>query len=186
MKVIDILKQSAELLGLTDIAKQLSEAQPENENNLLENEEIFSLLNLIRFSIQELCTNYLPVATSETITTHNKTFEINHLANFIRIQNVLKGEQSVDYKVINRCIHFEEDGEYVVQYATYPEIESMFEELDYMCSLSPDVIVFGLSAYYALSKGLFDEFQIYHNQYIEKAESIKTLKMFNIPQRRWE
>ena len=186
MKIIDILQQSAELLGLTETAKKLSAALPEAENELLADEEIFTLFNLSRFSIQELCTNYVPVATSEKITTYNKTFEINKLTNFIRIQNIYKGEELVNFKVINRCIQFEEDGEYTIQYATFPEIESLFEEIDFLSSFSPDIAVLGLAAYYSLSKGLFDEFQIFHQQYIDKAESVKTLKMFNMPQRRWE
>lgn len=186
MKIIDILQQSAELLGLTETAKKLSAALPEAENELLADEEIFTLFNLSRFSIQELCTNYVPVATSEKISTYNKCFEINKLTNFIRIQNIYKGEELVNFKVINRCIQFEEDGEYTIQYATFPEIESLFEEIDFLSNFSPDIAVLGLAAYYSLSKGLFDEFQIFHQQYIDKAESVKTLKMFNMPQRRWE
>ena len=186
MKVVDIIKQSATLLDLTEAEKALNNITEENEGLALSNEDVYCLFNLVKYSIQELCTNYVPVAAIETVKTYNKAIEINKLTNFIRVQNIYKDEELVKYKIINRCIYFEEDGEYSVQYATYPQIESLLEEIDFLSNFSPDIVVLGLSAYYALSKGRFDEFEIYHNQYVEKAESIKGLKMFNMPQRRWE
>ena len=36
------------------------------------------------------------------------------------------------------------------------------------------------------AKGRFEEFEIFHNKYIEKAESLKEIKNFSMPQRRWE
>ena len=166
--------------------KVLNNITEETEDNALCNEDVNSLFNLFKYSIQELCTNYVPVATIENFTTYNKSIEINKLTNFIRLQNIYKDEELVKYKIINRCIYFEEDGEYSIQYATYPQIESLLEEMDFLSNFSPDIVVLGLSAYYALSKGRFDEFEIYHSQYVEKAESIKGLNMFNMPQRRWE
>ena len=62
----------------------------------------------------------------------------------------------------------------------------MFEEIDYLQEFSPDVIVFGLCAYYALSHGLFADFEQFHEKYVEKAESLKGLKIFEMPARRWE
>lgn len=186
MKVVDIIKQSATMLGLTEAEQALETLTEETEAAVLSNEEVYGLFNLFKYSIQELCTNYVPVAAIETIKTYNKAIEINKLTNFIRVQNIFKNEEMVKYKIINRCIYFEEDGEYSIQYATYPQIERLLEDIDFLSNFSPDIVVLGLSAYYALSKGRFDEFEIFHSQYVEKAESIKNLKMFNLPQRRWE
>ena len=187
MKIIDIIKDSAMLLGLTQERVVLETVTTENEiEKLAENENIFSMFNLIKYSIRELCTNYIPVATSLTKSTVDKKVPLASLMNFIRIQNVFKNGEMVRFKVINRNIIFEEDGEYVINYATYPEILSMFDEIDFLDNFSPDVIVLGLCAYYALAHGMFEEFEDLHEKYVDKAESLKNLKIFEIPCRRWE
>ena len=69
---------------------------------------------------------------------------------------------------------------------TYPEINSMFDEIDFLSNFSPDVIVFGLCSYYCLSSGMFEDFESFYDRYISKAESLKNLKIFELPARRWE
>ena len=81
---------------------------------------------------------------------------------------------------------FEESGTYEVFYYSYPEILSLFEDVDFLQKLNSDVIVFGLCAYYCLSKGMFEDFHELHDKYIERAESLKDLKIFTLPQRSWE
>ena len=157
MKIIDVLIESAELLGLHYDIPQLNEITLENENDVLtNNENIASLFNLIKFSIRELCTNYVPVFSSITITTTDKTFPISELKNFIRIQNVYKNDELVKFKVLNRNLTLEEDGEYVITYATYPDIKTVFDEIDFLQDFSPDSIVFGLCSYYSLAHGMFE------------------------------
>lgn len=187
MKILDILLDSASLLGLSLDEAVLTATTEENEKEILkENPNIASLFNLVKFSIRELCTNYVPIATSISIFSSNKKYPVSMLNNFIRVQNVSKNGTPIKYKIINRSIVFEEDGEYEINYLTYPEIFSMFDEIDFLQNLSSNVVVFGLCSYYCLSHGLFTDFEEFHEKYIQKAESIKTLKTFEIPCRRWE
>lgn len=187
MKIIDILMESAELLGLHHDAVNLTMADEENEIEFLQtHENLSSLFNLVKYSIRELCTNYVPVATKVKIVTNDKSYPIAELQNFIRVLNIYKNDQMVKFKILNRNIIFEEDGEYVINYSTYPEISSMFEEINFLQEFSPDTIVFGLCSYFALAHGMFEEFEIFHDKYVEKAESLKSLKIFDMPVRRWE
>lgn len=187
MKIIDILKESANILGLTQEFAILEETTENTEHVVCaENPNISSLFNLINYSIRELCTNYLPVLEQTQITTLNKQYPISSFSNFIRIKNVMKNEEMVNFKIINRTLIFEEDGVYNVIYATYPTISSMFDDIDFLQNLSPDTITLGLCAYYSLAHGMFEEFENLHDKYVEKAESIKELKIFNLPVRRWE
>ena len=120
------------------------------------------------------------------ITTTNKMFPVGDFENFIRVHNVMKHEQIVRYKILNRNIVVEEDGDYIVTYASYPTILTIFEEIDFLQNFSPDVITFGLCAYYSLAHGMFNEFEEFHEQYVERAESLKCLKILELPSRRWE
>lgn len=187
MKIIDILIESAELLGLHNDIPQLNLVTAENEEEILTaNENIAGMFKLIQYSVRELCTTYIPVVNQKVIVTENKTYPLTEFPNFIRIKNITKNEQLVKFKIISKSIIFEEDGEYVVNYATYPIISSMFDELDFLQEFSPDVIVLGLCSYFSLSQGRFEEFQTFNEKYVSRAESLKALRSFNLPIRRWQ
>lgn len=186
MKIIDIINQSANLLNLVEAKDVLDKAMPEHEAELLNNNDVATLFNLIKFSIQELCSNYVPFAVSETVNTTNCKYFLSDLKNYIRLNEIKRCGQDVKHKIVNRCIQFEEDGEYQIYYMSYPEIHSMFEEFDFLTTLNPDVVVYGLCAYFSLANGLFEEFKGYHEIYIEKAENLKELKVFTMPQRSWQ
>lgn len=183
MKIIDVIKNSAELLGLSDAVSLIETSS--DESVLLSNEDINRLFNLSKFSIQELCSNYVPVETENEISTTEKTFPMSELANVIRVLEVRKNNNIVKHKIINRNLVFEEDGNYIVKYTFYPNVNSIFDEIDFLKNFSPDVIVFGLCAYFSLAKGMFEEFESFHDNYIERAESLKTLRVFSLPQRSW-
>ena len=187
MKIVDILINSAVLLGLTNEAAILESMLEEDEVQIInDNENIKSLYNLVQFSIRELCTNYLPMIESVKITTTDKTYPISSLENYIRVQNVFENKEMIKFKIINRNLLFDHDGDYVVSYAKYPSIVSIFEEIGYLQNLSPDSIVLSLCAYYSLAHGRFDEFHEFNEQYVAKAESLKSLRNVNLPGRRWE
>ena len=91
MKVIDILIDSATLLGLGEEVEILNTATEENESNILcDYEKIKKLFNLCKYSIREFCTNYMPVVESETLKTTENQIALSTLENFIRIQGVKK------------------------------------------------------------------------------------------------
>ena len=184
MEIVEIIKQAGELLGLqNDILILDDETKTETEK--LQNGEVKLLLNLLKFSVQELCTNYIPMIVSKSITTSNKKYNVGDLPNFISIQNVFKDGENIKVKIKNRCMNFEEDGNYEIEYKSYPTISSLDDKIDFLSTFSPDVVVFGLCSYYTITRGRFDEFVTFHEMYENKAKSIKDLKLFNLPQRSW-
>ncbi len=185
MRIIDILNQTANLLSLTDELEMLKTATKENEAETLKNVEINKMLSFVNLTLHELCVNYVPVLNVCEANVKNKSFEISKLSNFLRLHNIKKDGKIVDYKIFNKTICFEEDGVYLISYYTYPQIKSLFDELDFLSNLSPDVLVYGLTSFYCLSKSMFDEFKIYNEKYRSRAEAIKNLKVFELPKRIW-
>lgn len=187
MKVIDVIKESATLLGLEEERAILDTMNSSNEVEIMaEYPNIASLFNLLKFSIKELCVNYVPMYATQKVNVSNKKFQFSTLSNIIKIQNIVKDGQYVKYKISNGEVILEEDGEYEVNYLSYPLLESCNDDISFLENLSPDVIIFGLCSYYSLAHGMFEEFENLHDKYIEKAESVKELKIFEIPARRWE
>jgi len=186
MKIIDIMRLSAEMIGFGEINKILQTTTEENETEVLQNEEISKMLSLFELSVQELCTNYVSVYVEEEIEVVGNKFPLNQLTNFVRVVSVSYEGKTVKHKIINRNIIMEEDGKYTIKYCTYPTINSLFDEINFLSDFSPEVLVLGLCAYLAISLGMFKEFDVFHQQYIEKAESLKSLNIFELPLRRWE
>ena len=185
MKVKDLLKDSAELLGLTKQVEILS-SETADETEILLDAEIASLFNLFKFSVRELCTNYIPVSVIENISTREGKYPISSFSNYVKLVKVTKNNEKVAYKILNRNLVFESDGSYDVEYCTYPEITTISQEIDFLPVFNADVLVDGLCAYYSISKGMLEEFESFHENYKFKAESIRAMKTFVMPQRRWQ
>ena len=185
MKVIDIMCDSARLLGLGNECDILCD-QTKDETEKMEDQTIRHLFELAKLSIRELCTNYAPVLTTSDVDTTNKTYAINKLTNCIRVEGVTQNGNPVNYKIINRNINFEQDGKYTIEYSSYPSISNLDDDLVFLQEYGLDVAVFGLCAYYCLTKGLFEDFDKYYQTYQEKASALKDMKVFMMPQRRWQ
>ncbi len=185
MKVIDIMCDSARLLGLEEECEMLCDST-KDETSKLANQTIKQMFELAKLSIRELCTNYAPVLTTTEITTTNKTYSISKLTNCIRVEGATQSGNPVNYKIINRNINFEQDGSYVIEFSSYPNISSLNDDLSFLQEYGLDVAVFGLCAYYCLTKGMFEDFEKYNQTYQEKASALKDMKVFMMPQRRWQ
>lgn len=185
MKIKDIINDSALLLGLNDSVEILNNDE-KTELEKQEDANIKLLLNLSGYSIRELCTNYASVLSTATVQTTNQVYPISSLSNYIRINSVKKDGQAVKFKIVSRNIQVEEDGCYQIEYDSYPQITSLSDDVTFLQAFGSDIAVMGLCAYYCLSKGMFEDFEQFHAQYIGKAESLKDMKTFVMPQRRWE
>ena len=186
MKVIEIMKLSAEMLGLNQIHKTLIEATEETESEVLAQDEIAKMLSLFELSVQELCTNYISVYVEEEIEISGNKFALSQLNNFVKVVSVSNENGLIKHKIINRNLVVESDGKYVVKYCTYPTIKTLFADIDFLTEFSPDVLVLGLCSYFTVAMGMFKEFEIFHEQYLEKANTFKNLRLFELPLRRWE
>ena len=186
MEVIDIIKQSIHLLSLNEYYDVVDKASKESEEEILKNEEIKKLLNITNLVLNDLCTNYFPIVNKQIVNITNKNYPIKNLINFYKIKNVKKNNMVENYKIISKDIVVENEGEYEINYYYLPQVNSLFDELDFLSTLSPEVLVYGLCAFYCLSIGLFDEFKIYNDKYKTRAEAIKNLKVFELPKRKWE
>lgn len=186
MRVIDIIRQSAELLGLEDLVTIIDSDNEELLAGTLENSDLNKLFSLSKFAMQELCTNYCPILRMKEFTTTDKKYPTRELDNYIRLVNVKKNNEVCNYKIYNREITLEEDGTYIAEYLSYYVPDNMFDEIDFLNRFSPDVMVFAVCSYYAVAHGMFDEFKDFHERYVDRASSLKELSAGIMPMRNWE
>ena len=186
MRVIDIIRQSAELLGLVDLVAIIDRDDEDLKAGTLENSDLNKLFSLSKFAMQELCTNYCPILIRQEFTTLDKKYPTKSLNNYIRLVNVKKNDEVCDFKIYNREITLAEDGTYVAEYMSYCMVENVFDEIDFLDQFSPDVLVFAVCAYYSVSHGMFEQFEDFHEMYVNRANSLKELRAGLMPMRKWE
>ena len=185
MRIIDIMKDVAVILGLNNVYADIDAIDLDSDNIVL-TEDLETLFNLCRVSIQEFCTNYAPVIDSIKISTTNKKYALNKIDNFLKLKKISLNGEDVKAKIRSRNIEVDKDGEYDVLYYTYPNIDSITDDIDFLSSFTPDVLISSACAYWSLSHGQYADFNKFHEDYLKKANAIKDLRVFNMPQRRWE
>ncbi len=185
MKVQDIIVEACTILSLNQEIEVLQDEEA-LEDTKLENAEIKKLYQLLKFSLRELYTNYLEMVIEKEITSENKTISLSELENYIRLLSVKYNNQPVKYKLTNKKINLPFDATYIIAYKGYPEITSLTDSTEDVGIFNLDVVILGLCAYYCLACGRFDEFDTYHSQYVDRAESIKSLKSIYLPNRSWQ
>ena len=186
MRVIDIIRQSAELLGLVDLVDIIDQENEELMAGTIENADLDKLFSLSKFAMQELCTNYCPILRRQEFTTIDKKYPTKSLNNYIRLVNVKKGDSICEYKIYNREMTLAEDGTYIAEYMSYCVVDNVFDEIDFLDRFSPDVMVFAVCSYYSVAHGMFEQFEDFHERYVDKANSLKELRAGLMPMRKWE
>lgn len=179
------MKDVALVLGLNSVHSDILGLDLESEDVVL-TDEVETLFDLTRVAIQEYCTNYAPVIDATKVNIVGGKYPVSNLTNFLRLKRLSYQGRDVRPKVVQRNIVVEQDGEYEVEYYTYPNITSVKDELDFLSNFSPDALISSTCAYWAVSHGQYQDFNRFHADYIDKASAIKDLRVFNIPKRRWE
>lgn len=185
MKVKEILTDACILLGLDAESEKLKDTNL-TEQEKLADAQIKKLYNLLQLSLRELCANYLPILKSINKSTANKEISMTDVDNVIRINNVKLNDAPVKYKFVEGKIILSLDGEFEIIYSSYPKINSIEDELNFLPNFNPDVIVLGLCSYYCIANGLFEEFTKYNDRYLKKAQGLREIKMFTLPKRSWQ
>lgn len=186
MKVIDVIRQSAELLGIDSLVELIDQNDAEIMAGVSDNEDLKKLFSLTKFAMQELCTNYCPILREINFSTTEGKYAISNLPNYIRLVGVKKNGVSVEYKIYNRDITLAEDGIYTAEYMSYATVEGLTDSLDFLARFSPDVLVLAVCSYYAVAHGMFEQFEDFHDRYVERAESLRELRSGTMPMRKWE
>lgn len=186
MIIKDILADSAMLLGLTTEADAINHASLEEEMEAVNTGEVRNLINILKLTLREVCIHYVPYVKSQTISTTNRQIHLSILTNFISMKGAYRKGEKVKCRMLDRLLTFEEDGEYTIEYLSYPTTVSLFEEITFLDNCSPTMLVYGVSAYYSLSKGLFEEFESFYDKFKNFAELSRERNCFNLPMRRWE
>lgn len=190
MTALEIIKKSAIILNLNEILSDssLNSVRASNEEDCRDNNftlnRMFEILNIM---LQDISTDYAQIQKEEVRDTTSMMISISSLRNFMKVLSVKQNGVSVQYDLINGQIRLPSNGNYTVRYLARATADSLLDEINmFNGKVGDDVLVYGLTALYCLAVGLFDEFNVYNSIYVDKLDALKTLKIINMPCRRWE
>jgi len=188
MTILDLIKKSAVMLNIQEVLNdnELDGINASNEQTCLDNN--FALKRLFEFTkiVLNEISSHLPKIVEVKCNAVGNKIELGTLNRMSKIVSVKNQGMYVKYSVVDNSIKVAQDGEYVVSYKQYPQVDSVLDEVDiYSEYLGEDIFVYGLNAYYCLASGLFSEFNVYNAHYSERLNDLKDLKLFSMPRRRW-
>ena len=189
MTILDLIKKSAVMLNIAEVLQddKLNSITTENEKEVLSSN--FALTRLFEFSkvmLNEIASYYLPIVKTVECETTNQQIDLNVCPNLSRIIGIKNHNTFVRYKIEDGVIKVKNDGVYTVIYNHQPKLESVFDSIEIFDEdIGEDVLINGLNSYYCLATGLFEEFNVYNDQYISKLSKLKNLRVFALPCRGW-
>lgn len=188
MTVLDLIKKSAVILNVDDIASSaiLDTVTPENEATILQtNFTLNRLFELTKVMLNEITTYYAPIAKSVIVNAVDKKIALSSCPQLLKIIGIKRDEVFVKYRIVDENIEVAEDGEFEIIYHQIPAITSLLNKIQ-LEGVSDDLLVDGLNAYYCLTCGLFSDFSVYNQKYSNKLTKLRTLPLFSMPCRSWE
>jgi len=187
MTILDLISKTAIMLNIQDVINDKTDITENNQEDILTNN--FALKRLYEFS--KMVINEINMKTPKYIETKCNAIDgYISLDTFERLAKIIcvKDKFScVKYTQESNAIKVQQAGTYWVVFKQYPKVDSLLDEIE-ICgdSVTEDVYICGLNSYYCLATGLFEEFNIYNQQYTSKLDKIKNLKVFSMPCRSWE
>jgi len=187
MTILDLINKSAIMLNVQEVITNKIDISTTNEKDILDSN--FALKRLFEFSkmvINEINLHF-PNEVEVECQAVNGCISLDSFERLTKVVSVRDRFGYIKYSQVNNTIKVVKDGTYWITFKQGPQINSLLSEIEICVDVvSEDVLVCGLNSYYCLAVGLFEEFNMYHQQYTEKLNKIKNLKVFTMPCRSWE
>lgn len=184
MKVKDIVRSSALILGKTDVVDYLDGQQDVGVDTL---ESINLLTNLCTLVIDELSSTYIPLVQRETASFANGKYAYNQFSKkVVKIIAVYNMEgKSVDFSTDANCV-LSNVMNCEVEYEYRPENYDLEDNVGYSESdISITALAYGVTAEYCITQGLFEQAVMHHKRYVDAVAEVCLPKNKKIKPRSW-
>ena len=188
MTILDLIKKTAVIFDVQEILNEseLDSITNNTQTTVLDNNEHLNrMFELSKIVLSEI---YSHVAMEVEVVAKADGYRIDKraLGNVGRIVSVKNQYGKVNYQIKDNEIIVEDNGDYIVKCIVVPNTMYLFNEIDTLNGvIGDDLLVNGLNAYYCLSAGLFEEYNVYNARYIDVLSSLKNPKVFAMPCRSW-
>lgn len=174
----DIIKLAATFLGLDDVTAYLSSTSEEDPTTEVA-AKINQLIIFTNYILREITREYYPLKHEEIITSSDEgIISFNNLSKTATAVKDVKNRLglSVKYNTYPEYIKVESaNAEYKVFYNYSPEpIEEISDDIELPFGLDYFIVCFGIASEYALSKGLYEEANMWESKFINSLKNLNT------------
>lgn len=191
MKISRIIKATAELLGLSDVAEYLSAAESANGGNLPQADAatlsaVNTFKDLCNLVIGELASTYIPMVYRETLSCDGKIYYSAFTKRPVRVLSLktadgVKAEFVGDFEYIRA-----KSGTYTVEYEYIPDGYTLTEEIGFAEGKPSEItLAYGTCAEYCVKEGRFQEAVAWRKRYTDAVEKCVLPKSRNSKGRVW-
>ena len=188
MTILDLIKRTARIFNVEEILSDpdLSTITSITQSTVLDNnEQLNCVFELSKIVLSEVY-SYLAKEMEVTASSVDCVIDKKSLGSVAKIVSIKNNYGKVNYQLKNNEIILEQDGEYVVKYIVAPDFKYLNNEIDMLNGdISEDLLINGLNAYYCLTAGLFEEYNVYNGRYIDGISRLRNPKLFAMPCRSW-
>lgn len=194
IKVKDVFIKCARLLNISEIydnddiiniGETIDNKVIFNDHLIKEMKSVGKMLEFLNLCLCEIAhDHYLFIDTYTTSTSQGTVIFVNQMLPIIKILKVSCkcGDQKFTFHIDK--IKVDHSDVYTITYAYLPYYFSLVHEVKVRHQCGLDTLIFGICAYYCLSEGMYDEYQIYYKKYKERMEAIPK-GIINTPMRKW-
>lgn len=189
MTVLELIKKSAIMLNIKEILDEnLDSVDETNETTILNNNfALKRMFEFVKVMLSEISSSYIPIIKEMKCSSSEGKILLNNFTNLAKVIGVKYNDKFTKYTIDNNSIIVNKDGEFVVVYRTQPNVSSLLDDVEIFDeTIGEDTLVYGLNSYYCLATGLFQEFNVYNENYSSKLSKLSNGKLFDMPCRRWE
>ena len=188
MKVKEIIKLVAEMIGEEEVVKLCNDLPPNDKEYASASYNL--LLRCYHLIVEELACEYYPVKNRQVFedVKDNKIFFSAFEYQPLRILNTFdKYGQKLGYRLINDYILVNEKNA-CVEYEYRISKEGEEDESFYASKIiGPYVIAYGVASQYLTEKGRYSDADIFQSRYLQGIKSRLAKKgSLKMPKRRWE
>ena len=188
MTILDLIKKTAVIFNVENVLQDPSldnltnATQPTILSTNSQLNRMFELSKVVLCEVYSYVNKEIDVVVNAT----NCQIDRSLLGNVGRVVLVRNKYGKVNYQLKDDKIVLDNDGEYIVKCVVAPRTDYLNNEIDMLNgTITEDLIINGLGAYYCLSTGLFEEYNVYNGRYIDGFSRLKNLKLFAMPCRSW-
>ena len=185
MKIKEVVKISATLLGRTDVTANLDSGETVEGSETLST--VNTLVELTNLVLTELSGSYIPLRKTEKKNAYSgKMYYKDFSENLTRVVSVIDvNGNSIEYGYHPEYIIVPQ-GTYTVEYEYSPTNLGLDDETGYGGSeITAGVLAYGVASEFCITEGSFDRAVMWHKRYADGVALACTPKSRNTSQRRW-
>ena len=140
-----------------------------DEENALQDEDVKLLIKCTGFAIDEISSEYLPIACFEEVESDGKKLRYSDFSNMpLRVKKVGRDGKSVPFRARPGYIEVKEDGVFGVEYTCLPAHPSAFTDAIVLAYPVPvKTVALGVASQYCLITGRYEQSTVLSGMFTE-------------------